>query len=143
MTDPTISQTEPVAPYEAIAPLPAKSPRLGTIALIVALGVFVLSMVTSVLVGIAAAPFANTDNGVSYYTNLGSSNPAEVAVSAASMAHVLIGSLLGTTALVLGIVATASGRGRKFGIAAMIIAFLAPGISVVTFFIVMVDTIAR
>jgi len=143
MTDPIVAQSEPVAPYEAGAPSPAKSPRLGRFAFILALAVFVLSMVTSVLVGIAAAPFANTDNGVSYYTNLGSSDPAEVAVSAASTAHVLIGSLLGTTALVLGIVATASGRGRKFGIPAMIIAFMAPGVSVVTFFLVMVDTLAR
>lgn len=145
MTDATIPQSESAAPYvpQYGAAQPAKSATLGRVSLFLALGVFVLSLLTSVLVGIAAAPFANTDNGVYYNTNLASSDPAEVAVSVASMLHLLLGSALGITALVLGIVATASGRGRKFGIPAMILAFLAPGLSLITFFGVMVASLSR
>jgi hypothetical protein len=135
-TDPTAPAHAAPAPYSAAAPTPApaKPKTLGTVAFVLALAVFVISLAVSVLNGMAAAPFADTRGGLSYSTDLSSSDPAEAAVGIASMAHILIGSLLGITALVLGIIAAASNRGRALGIVGAVLAFLAPGLSLAVFF---------
>jgi hypothetical protein len=135
-TDHTAPAHAAPAPYSAAAPTPApaKPKTLGTVAFVLALAVFVISLAVSVLNGMAAAPFADTRGGLSYSTDLSSSDPAEVAVGIASMAHILIGSLLGITALVLGIIAAASNRGRALGIVGAVLAFLAPGLSLAVFF---------
>lgn len=143
MTDATLPQPETPAPYDPTAPTPhtAKSKTLGKVAFFLGLGVFVISLVVSALNGSAAAPFADTSNGISYNTNFTSSDPAEVAVGVATMAHVLIGTLAGILALVLGIVAAASNRGRGFGIAGAILAFLAPGLSIAVFLAVLASSV--
>jgi hypothetical protein len=138
MTHAHPTQTATPEPYAAAAPVPAKSKALGMVAFFIALAVFIVSLIVSALNGVAAAPFTDTSgNGFNYNTDLSSSDPAEVAVGLATMAHILIGSLAGIAALVLGIIAAVSNRGRGFGIAAAIIAFLAPGLSLVTFFVVL------
>ncbi len=144
MTDATNPQ--PAAsptPYDPTAqtPHPAKPKTLGKVAFFLGLGVFVVSLVVSALNGVAAAPFADTSRGLSYNTNLASSDPAEVAVSVVAMAHILIGTLAGLTALVLGIVAAASNRGRGFGIGGAVLAFLAPGLSLGLFFGVLASSV--
>jgi hypothetical protein len=144
MTDPSLSQTaapEP-APYNPLAPAlqPKKPATLGKAAFFLGLAVFVVSLVVSALNGVGAAPFAITSNGLSYNTNLGSNDPQEVAVSLAVLAHVLIGTLAGITALVLGIIAIATNRGRAFGVIGAILAFLAPGLSLVLFFVVLASS---
>jgi len=144
MTDPTISQPTAPAPepYNPLAPTLQQraSTTLGKAAFFLGLGVFVVSLVVSAINGVAAAPFADTRNGLSYYTDLASSDPREVAVSVATMAHLLIGTLTGIAALVLGIVAIATNRGRAFGVIGAILAFLAPGLSLVLFFVVLAAT---
>lgn len=142
MTDATTPQPAAPEPYYAAAPRPAKSKALGMIAFFLALGVFVVSIIVSALNGVAAAPFADTSgNGFNYNADFSSSDPAEVAVGLATMAHLLIGSLAGLAALVLGIIAAVSNRGRGFGVAAAIIAFLAPGLSLVTFLAVLASSV--
>ncbi len=140
MTDPAIVQPTPYDPTTP-TPHPAKSKALGKVAFFLGLAVFVVSLVVSALNGVAAAPFADTSNGVNYSTNFASSDPAEVAVAVVTMAHILIGTLLGITALVLGIVAAVSNRGHGFGVAGAVLAFLAPGLSLGLFFGVLASSV--
>lgn len=145
MTDPTLPQTAApeFAPYNPYAPAlqPKKPAALGKVAFFLGLAVFLVSLVVSALNAVGAAPYAITSNGLSYNTNLGSNDPQEVAVSIAVMAHLLIGTLAGITALVLGIVAIATNRGRAFGVVGAILAFLAPGLSLLLFFVVLVSSV--
>lgn len=141
MTDATIPQ--PATPYDATAqtPRPAKSKTLGKLAFGLGLALFIVSLVVSALNGVAAAPFADTSSGLSYNTNFNSPDAAEVAVSAAAGAHILIGTLVGLAVLALGIIAAVSNRGRGFGIAGAILAFLAPGLSLGVFFAVLASSV--
>ena len=141
MTDPQPTPTP--TPYDPTTPAPhtAKSKTLGKVAFFLGLAVFVVSLVVSALNGVAAAPFADTSNGLNYSTNFASSDPDEVAVSTAAMLHIGIGTLAGIGVLALGIIAAVSNRGRGFGIAGAILAFLAPGLSLLTFFAVMASSV--
>ena len=141
MTDPQPAATP--TPYDPTAPAPrtAKSKTLGMIAFFAGLAVFIISLVVSALNGMAAAPFADTSNGLSYNTNFESSDAAEVAVSVAAMAHILVGTVVGIAVLALGIIAAVSNRGRGFGIAGAVLAFLAPGLSLLVFFAVLTSSV--
>lgn len=141
MTDPRPATTP--TPYDPAAPAlhTAQSKTLGKVAFFLGLAVFVVSLVVSALNGVAAAPFADTSNGLSFNTNFESSDSAEVAVSVATMAHILIGTLAGIAALALGIIAAVTNRGRGFGIAGAIFAFLAPGLSLGLFFGVLASSV--
>ena len=140
MTDP---QPAIPTPYDPTAPAPrtAKSKTLGMIAFFAGLAVFIISLVVSALNGMAAAPFADTSNGLSYNTNFESSDAAEVAVSVAAMVHILVGTVVGIGVLALGIIAAVSNRGRGFGIAGAVLAFLTPGLSLVVFFAVLASSV--
>jgi hypothetical protein len=110
----------PVAP-------PVRSKRLGLIAFIVAISLFVATIVVSVIIGIGAVPFTvQTGGGFHYFLDASSTNPAEAALGVASLVQGFLGSALGVWAFVQGIVAVATRRGRAFGVAAIVFATLGP-----------------
>lgn len=107
-----------------------RSKRMGFNAMLLGVGVFVLSLLASVAMGVAAAPYAIVGpTGFNVYLSLTSSDPAETAVALLALLHVGLGTVVGICAMVFGIMAIATKRGRGFGIAAVIFAFLAPGLS--------------
>jgi hypothetical protein len=121
------------APYEppvgyVLTPAPApRSQRLGQVALLVAIVVFVGTIVVSILIGIAAGPFAvHNAGGFHYSFDIGSSNPTESALAVATLLQWSLGSALGIWALVQGIVAAATRRGRAFGVVAIVLSALGP-----------------
>lgn len=126
----------PVAvPYSSAPQVPPRSTRLGLVAMLIGIGVFVLSLLASVGMGIAAAPYAVNEGGnVSVMLSGNSGDPRETLLTFLALAHGGLGTLLGVWALVQGIIAIATRRGRTFGIVAVIVAFLAPGLSMITYF---------
>jgi hypothetical protein len=139
--DPAAAYVSP-APFEAqpysaagasyIAAPPVRSSRLGRIALIVAIVVFVLSITISVIVGVGAIPFTeHSGRSFSFNLSANSTNRTEAALAVLGLLQVAFGTGLGLWALVQGIVAIATRRGRAFGVAALVIAVLAPVLSVV------------
>jgi hypothetical protein len=112
-----------------------RSPKLGFVAMLLGIGVFVLSLVASGLMGVAAAPYAvSGPQGVSVMLNANSGDPVETTLTLLALLHVLLGTGIGVWALVQGVVAIATKRGRGFGIVAVIAAFLAPGLSLIVYF---------
>ena len=135
---PATPATEPEAPYRQIwdpAP-PARTPRLGLVAMIAALAVFVVSLVLAGTLGAAAGPYSTRNGGgFSFQFNVGDPNPVINALAISMLLHVALGTGVGLWALIQGIVATATSRGRRFGIVAIVFAALAPGLSLIVFFI--------
>ena len=126
--------TVPAIPYGEAPTAPARSPRLGFVAMLLGIGVFVLSVAASVAMGIAAAPYASRSGGyVGVNLSATSGDPVETLLALLAFAHVGIGTAIGVWALVQGIVAIATRRGRGFGVVAVIAAFLAPGLSLLTY----------
>ena len=118
------------------APIPARTTRLGLVAMIAAIAVFVVSLILAGTLGSAAGPYSiRNDGGFSFQFNVGDPNPAINALAIAMLLHVLLGTGVGLWALIQGIVATATNRGRRFGIIAIVLAGLAPGLSLVLFFL--------
>ncbi len=139
MTDAPIPGFEPPPAYVpppgyVLTPVVAapRSSRLGLVAMCIAIFVFVATIVVSILIGIGAAPFAVQDgSGFHYYLEVGSSNPTESALAVAELVQGFAGTALGIWALVQGIVAVATRRGRRFGVVAIVLAALGPLVSVV------------
>jgi len=132
------AESSPAPPHQDIwgPPVPARTPRLGRIAMIAAIAVFVVSLILAVTLGAAAGPYSTrTPGGFNFHFNVGDPNPAINALAIAMLLHVFLGTGVGLWALIQGIVATASNRGRRFGIVAIVFAGLAPGLSLVVFFI--------
>ena len=96
---------------------------------------FLGSMLAAVLIGAATAPLADlgTPGGAEFTLDVNSPDAAERAVAIAGLLHIILGTVLGVAALVAGILAIASRRGRGHGVAAVIIALLAPGLSLAAF----------
>ena len=85
------------------------------------------TIAVSVVIGVGAVPFAvQNAGGVHYNLDLGSSDPTESALAAASLIQGFPGTALGIWALVHGIVAVATRRGREYGIVAIVLAGLGP-----------------
>lgn len=125
----------PAAPY-TYQPVPpvVGSPTLGRTAFVMAVVTVALSIAASVIIGILGAPYAvHTAASWNYFVSMTSSDPAEAALAWGSIVHVLLGTVFGIWALTQGIVAIATNRGRGFGIAALVIAFLGPGLTFITF----------
>lgn len=121
-------------PYGSAPVAPAPSKRLGFVAMVLGLGVFAGSVLASVLMGFAAAPYAVTGpGGFGVSLRLDSGDPVEFTLAVLAFVHVLIGTALGLWALTQGIVAITSDRGRAYGVVALVAAFLAPGISLVVY----------
>jgi hypothetical protein len=104
-----------------------RSKTLGLVAFLVALVVIVGTVVASTLIGHAAAPYAyHGATSLGYNLDIGSSRPGESSLAILNLLEFGLGTVLGIWALVQGIVATATRRGRGFGIAAIVLAALGP-----------------
>jgi hypothetical protein len=113
---------------------PARSRRLGLAAMFLGLGVLAGSVLASVLMGFAAAPYAMSGPmGFSVNLQLDPNDSVESTLVVLAFAHVLLGTLLGVWALTQGIVAIVTRRGRGFGVVALVAATLAPGFSLVIY----------
>jgi hypothetical protein len=114
---------------------PDASPsRLGLVALVVALVLVVLSSIASVATGTMIGPFLPDDgsaDGSAVAENIEAAGAGSLVITA--LAHVGIGAVLGLWALVQGIVAVATRRGRGYGVAAIVIAIVAPIVSYAVF----------
>lgn len=116
----------------SVPPTPvARSNRLGRVALALALGVLVLSVAASVVIALFST-------SVSTYGASGASSSGFHAepTGAASFWHIPLGTILGLWALIQGIVAIVQNRGRGAGIAAVAIAFAAPGVTLLVWAVV-------
>jgi ABC-type polysaccharide/polyol phosphate export permease len=138
MDDLSTLQPGSVAPAPPISePVPTRSDTRGRTALVLAITVIVLSVLASVAIGL----FATTIYHYREVITSGGHSTTQVGfrVNAAPVAgglQVLFGSILGLTALIMGIVATVQNRGRRYGIIAMIVAVAAPILSAIVFSIV-------
>ena len=141
MTTTDLPADAPLPAYSMAAEAPPQpSSRLGIVAMILGLGVFVLSLTSSLLMGVAAAPYAQSGpNGFSVNLMLDPSDPTETTLFLLAVTHMALGTAFGLWALVQGIVAIATRRGRAQGIVAVVAAFLAPGISAVVYAVVAIS----
>lgn len=119
------------------APSAAPRPRtLGLVSMILALSVFVLSMVVSAIVGTSSGRYTS-HTSTSYDFNTSDLTPGQatafVPVALLMLVQILLGTALGILALVLGIVAAATKRGRAFGVVAIVTAAVAPFASFVLY----------
>jgi hypothetical protein len=104
-----------------------RSSVLGLVAMFVAIFVFVATIIVSLIVGIGAAPFAvQSGGGFHYNLEVGSPNPTEAALALAGLIQGFVGTAVGIWALIQGIVAVATRRGRRFGVVAIVLAALGP-----------------
>ena len=117
-------------PAFAAEPQPQKrSPRLGRVALVLALVAVVGAVIVAIVVGILAVPYTDySASGFNFNLQAGSPDPGQAGVAILSLAGGLIGTVIGVWAFIQGIVATAQNRGRGAGIAAIVIAVLGPGL---------------
>ncbi|HEY2556152.1 MAG TPA: hypothetical protein VGI08_03520 [Diaminobutyricibacter sp.] len=98
--------------------------KLGRVAMIMAIVVFVVSLIISVLVGM----FGTTVFEYHTATSAGfRSSPNQIALGFQGF----LGTIFGTWAVVQGIVAAAKNRGRTFGIVAIVVGASAPIVSVI------------
>lgn len=143
----TYPQQYGVAPGTAwaqAAPQPPRSRALGIVSMALALAVFVLSVVASTVVGAAAGPLAQR-TATSFSFNTGSLSPEQAEafapIGVLMGAQMLLGTLLGMVALVLGIVAVATKRGRPFGIVGIVAAAAAPIVSFIVYTVVLAASV--
>jgi len=124
-------------PYATTPPeVVARSRTLGLVAMYLGLGVFAGSVVASILMGVAAGPYAIAGpTGFNVYLRLDSGDPVESTLAVLALVHVLLGTALGAWALTQGIVAIATRRGRAFGVVGLVAAFLAPGVSLAVYLV--------
>jgi uncharacterized membrane protein YccF (DUF307 family) len=126
-------------PGQALASASARPKTVGIIAFVVGLVVLIGAPIASGFVAQGVSPL------MSYYANGGidvSDIPADemTAVSAAGfgvIATILFAAVFGLWALVQGIVAAVTKRGRVFGILAIVCSVLAPIVSVIVFYAVL------
>jgi hypothetical protein len=141
MTDAPAPLPAPALPYGA-QPVGRRSPRLGQVAAIVGIALFVVSIAVSVLMGIAAAPHVQTGpGGFNFNFSANDPDPAVRALAFGSFAHIALGGLFGTWAIVQGIAAIATNRGRGFGVLALILGILTPLISLGVYFGVLITNV--
>lgn len=129
--------------WTAQPPAP-RSRALGLTSMLIAIPLFVLSVIASAVVGVSIGPFATrTGAGFSYNS---SDLPAGQAASLAPVgilmvAQILVGTALGILALVLGIVAVATKRGRPLGIVGIVVSVAAPIVSFAVYLACVVSTL--
>jgi uncharacterized membrane protein len=118
-----------VGPSAAARTAPG-DPKLGRTALIFAVIVLIAGLAASVLIGLFATTYSSTDT----------SGFAQRPDALAATLHFLGGSVLGIIAIVLGLRAAISNRGRKLGIVAVLLAGAAPFASMILWAIVTTAT---
>lgn len=125
---------------------PEARPRtLGLIAMLLAIAVIVLSVIASVIVGVTFGQYATTGEASFSFDSrdLTADQAAAVAPAGVIMgAQLLLGTVAGILAIVLGIVAVATRRGRAFGVVGIVVAALAPVLSFVVYFVALAVTAA-
>ena len=130
------------APYVVIpSGVRTDRPVLGITALVIAIAVMVLSIVASILIGIVASSIVSitgsSDPSSAFQTGYAAgSSPKNVGLGVGVLAHIVLGTLAGGAALILGIIAITLKRGRPQGIAAVSIAVAAPILSFIVYFLV-------
>jgi len=107
---------------------PVASLKLGRVAMIMAICVIVFSLAMSLLLGLFGTTIYHYDNVSSTGTQVGF-NAQPNAIGAGI--QIFLGSVFGIWALIQGIVAAATNRGRKFGVVAIVVAGAAPILSVI------------
>ncbi|MGH1526106.1 hypothetical protein ACRAWC_19425 [Leifsonia sp. L25] len=132
-------QPQPVYGPPVYYGAPAAPPRrrtLGAVSMGIALGVFVLSVVASTYIGMSAGQLTRSVAGSSAggsshlsSTQLAAFGPVGIVMAA----QLIFGTVLGILALVLGIVAVATKRGRAFGVVGIAVATAAPVVSFVVY----------
>ena len=115
-------QAQPTAPEPV--PVAPKSPRLGRVAMIMAICVISVSVLASVLQGLFGTTLRTYSTGSSAGFNL---NPDQGGFGI----QMLLGSVFGIWALTQGIVAVAQNRGRRYGVVAIVLAGAAPIVSLI------------
>ncbi len=129
---PAMYSVAPPPPYYSAPPAPPLPRTLGVASMVIALAVFVLSIAASVVVGMSAGPLASR-TATSFSFNTSDLTPDQAAAFAPigllMGAQILLGTIFGITALVLGIIAAATKRGRAFGIVGIAVAAAAPIVS--------------
>ncbi|MFF1635027.1 hypothetical protein [Leifsonia sp. NPDC058248] len=132
------------SPFDLYPPEAPKSPRLGQVAMYAAIGVFVLSVIASIVVGTAAGPLS-TRTSTSFNFNSNDLSPEQAAgfagVGSLILVQMLLGTAIGVWAFVQGIVAAVTKRGRSFGVVAIIVAAAAPIVSVIAYMVAIVATL--
>jgi hypothetical protein len=103
-----------------------KSSQLGKVAMTAGIAVLAACLAASVLVGLFETTVYN--DSTANYSGF-RMQPNEVMAGL----QILFGTGIGIWALVLGIVATAKNRGRRFGVFAIVTAGAAPGLSLLIF----------
>ncbi|HEX4057483.1 MAG TPA: hypothetical protein VHX87_04090 [Galbitalea sp.] len=114
---------------------PAKSKTLGVVAFIVGLVVIVFSVIASVIVGNLLGSILKPGSTFSQGFQAGatSTDPRVAFGGLLVVVQLLLGTGLGVWAFVQGIVAVRSDRGRGWGIAAIVIAAIAPVLSLIVY----------
>ena len=121
---------------------PVRPSTLGLVALIVAAVVFALSIPASIWIGGTIGPNATrTATGFTYGAYTNSPNAALSAAGVGVTLQLFLGSALGLWALVQGIVAVVTRRGRKFGVWAIVISGTAPILSLTAFITMLLLTL--
>lgn len=128
------------AQYYAAPPTPTKT--LGIVAFIVGLVVIIASPVVSIVTGNLLGPHEVSGGfSANFAAGANSHDPQLELAGLLAVAQLLLGSLLGIWALVQGIVAVRTRRGRAFGTLAIVLASVAPILSLLLY--VIVGIIAR
>lgn len=127
----------PLSPFAAVPP-PAvgtgkDEARLGRVAMVMAILVAGVSLLWSVLVGLFGTTIYQYNDVSSQSFHVGfNMQPNLIAAGI----QILLGTVFGIWALVQGIVAAATNRGRKFGVVAIVVAGAAPLLSLIMWSIV-------
>jgi hypothetical protein len=110
---------------------------LGLVAFIAGLVVLILSPIASVAIGLIVGPSEIPGGGFAANFAAGDNpnNPANLTGGLLVIAQLLVGSGLGIWALVQGIIAVRSRRGRIWGILAIVFAGVAPILSIIVFLV--------
>jgi hypothetical protein len=127
---------EPYTGYAYPAAPVAQRRGLGIAALIISIVVFVVSLIWAADNGVAMmnalGPNAGTDFGSGFEAGMALGADG-AALSMGLILHVVLGTIVGVGAIVLGILAIALKRGRAQGVAAVVIAAIAPFVSLVAY----------
>lgn len=95
------------------------------------------SLLLSILLGILGAPYVVRDPQPHFNFSFGDPNPTISALALASPIHGLLGSLVGIWVVVQSIVAISVNRGRRSAIIALVLAVIAPGLSLLVYLLIM------
>lgn len=121
--------------YPVATPVVEKK-GLGLASLIVAVALFVISLIWAIANGVVLSSIVGVSDDFASGFEAGTAagqTPAGALAGLSIGAHVLIGTLAGVTAIVLGIIAIVTKRGRVFGIVGLSLAVLAPIVSFVAY----------